>query len=176
MTTIRMNWIALASIALTPGCITALSYQPDKPGSPSTGGYSEMQFSPDHFQVKISATRGTSHKKLEAMAMRRSAEISAQQGYSGFRVLHRNFVDHVYVAEDSRGRVRITYMPGYDDWRDYWKMFRIGAGVKKAAESAWRLANPNHSSFQRDELNFEIKLSSSLGKDIFEAARFLPKK
>ena len=176
MTTIRMKWIALASIALTPGCTTALPYQPDKPGSPFTGGYSEMQFSPDHFQIKISATRGTLHKKLEAMAMRRSAEISTQQGYSGFRVLHQTFVDHVYVAEDTRGRVRITYMPGYDDWRNYWKAFRIGAVVKRVAEPAWLLANPNHSSFQRDELNFEIKLSSSLGKDVFEAARSLREK
>lgn len=175
MIVFRIDWISLASIglltALTAGCTTALPYKPDQPGSPSSGGYSEIQFSHEHFQITISAMRGTSHKKLEAMAMRRSAEISMQQGYPGFRVIRRTFVDHVYVAGDARGRVRVTYLPGYDDWRDYWRVFRIGAGVKRAAEPAWRLANPNHSSFQRDELNFEIKLSSSLGKDIFEAAK-----
>ena len=173
---IRFDWIALALMALlaalTPGCTTALTYKPDKPGSPSSGGYSEMQFSPDHFQITISATRGTSHKKLEAMAMRRSAEISGQQGYLGFRVIRRTFVDHVYVAGDAGGRVRVTYLPGYGDWRDYWRMFRVGAGVERAANPAWLLANQNHWTFQRDELNFEIKLSRSLGKDIFEVAKF----
>lgn len=177
---IRIDWIALASMALpaalTSGCTTALPYKPDEPGLPTSGGYSEMQFSPVHFQITISATRGTSHKKLEALAMRRSAEISVQQGYPGFRVIRRTFVDHVYVAGDLRGRVRVTYLPGYDDWREYWKVFRIGAGVKRAAEPAWRLANPNHSSFRRDELNFEIRLSSSLGKDIFEAEKFIREK
>lgn len=162
-------------IALTVGCTTALPYKPDQPGSPSSGGYSEMEFSPDHFQITISAMRGTSHKKLEAMAVRRSAEISVQRGYPGFRVIRRTFVDHVYVAGDARGRVRVTFLPGYDNWRDYWRLFRIGAVMKRAAEPAWRLANVNHASFQRDELNFEIELSRSMGKDIFDAAK-LPRK
>ena len=29
-----------------------------------------------------------------------------------------------------------------ENWRDYWKVFRIGAGVKGAAGTAWGRANP----------------------------------
>ena len=170
-------WTGMAPLAaLTAGCTTALPYEPDRPGSPSSGGYSEMQFSPNHFQIIISAKRGTAHKRLEALAMRRSADISVQQGYPGFRVIRRTFVDHVYVSGDAGGRVRVTYSPGYEDWRDYWKVFRAGGGARKAANPAWRLANPKHSSFQRDELSFEIQLSTTLGKDVFEAVKFSPRR
>lgn len=129
-----------------------------------------MQFSIDRFQVTISGPQGTPFKKLEAMAIGRNADITLLQGYVGFRVTRRTFVDQVYVAGDPEGRVRITYLPRYDDWRDYWRFFRIGARVtERRADPAWLLADPRRRHLRRVELHYDIELRLKLGKDVFDA-------
>ncbi|GHG67542.1 hypothetical protein GCM10010919_16300 [Alishewanella longhuensis] len=84
-------------IILATLLLSACSSQPDyRPAKGNGYGYSELQISQNYYRVTFKA-RGDERGKARAYALRRAAELTAEQGYDWFVV-----VDKETIAERDR--------------------------------------------------------------------------
>jgi hypothetical protein len=74
--------IALSATCLLASCVTA--YQPDG----ISGGYSDKVLAGNTVQVTFRGNRITTPETVHAFLLRRCAEVTLQDGYNYFRVVH----------------------------------------------------------------------------------------
>lgn len=169
-----MPLLAGAVLLLTACEKTTLPYRVDSPSSPHAGGFSEIAIDPTHYRIRVSEPHGTRRAPMESLALRRAAEISLAKGKYGFLVVQRIFADHVYVAGDRRGTVRITYEPGYDAWTSYWRLYRHGLGLPDLrTEPTWILGEGDRSKLRRVEFYLDFELRPGPAPGVYSAIGLL---
>lgn len=77
-----ISLIALSAACLLAGCVTA--YQPDG----VSGGYSDKVLAGNTVQVTFRGNRLTSPETVHSFLLRRCAEVTLQDGYHYFAVVH----------------------------------------------------------------------------------------
>ena len=95
-----------AAFALLVACTTATPYQAEYD---SERGYSEQQIESNRFHVQFAGNSLTDRKTVETYMLYRAAELTKQNGFDHFRVVHR--------ATDAERRVvpkGTGYSPFYD--------------------------------------------------------------
>lgn len=103
-----MKLIALLSLFLV-GCATG--YQKNS----FSGGYVDTQLAKDIFKVEFSGNGYTSSSKVKEYALRRSAELTIEQGYNHFVILDGNNSSSVYSSGTrSNGNISSNYYGGYN--------------------------------------------------------------
>jgi hypothetical protein len=119
---------AMAAIACLAGglagCETATPYQPLKPGSQQSGGYSEFRIEPDRWKVTFRGNSMTSRETVETYLLYRASELTVNQGYDWFETVQRDTDKHTETYADPMGP------PGpYGwGWRPYWRYYGGGFG------------------------------------------------
>jgi hypothetical protein len=99
--------------------------------------------------------------------VRRAAQLAKLNGAVGFSIDQRLFLDHVYAGADPTGRVRVTYQPGYDAWRRYWRFYRYGLGLEKIdSEPTWLLSDPHAGRYRRVEFDLVVTLRRQAGAGV----------
>lgn len=138
---------------LVCGCATA--------GSAGRGvvAFAEDYLGDDRYRIRVIARHGTGEAWLAPQAARHAAQLATQNGAVGFTIEDRRFLDHVYTGDDGAGRVRVTYQPGYDAWRSYWRYYRYGVGLDKMKrEPIWVFSEKDKKRYRRVELDLVVRL------------------
>jgi len=78
----------LAFALLLAACASATPYQPVGTRGAS-GGYSSQQIENNRFRVTFAGNQFTSRERVENYLLFRAAELTVQQGYDGFTIVHR---------------------------------------------------------------------------------------
>lgn len=103
----QLNQLTRIVVIVTSLLLTACSSQPDYRAAKGNGyGYAEQKISDNYYRVTFKA-RGDDSGEAKAYALRRAAELTAEQGYDWFMV-----VDKETVTErepDAASRVGTTY-------------------------------------------------------------------
>lgn len=145
---------AVLPLLLPGGCAT-----PGTSGQDVVVAIAEDYLGADRYRIRVLARHGTSEGWLERQAARRAAQVATENGAVGFNVDDRRFLDHVYTADDGTGRIRVTYQPGYDEWRNYWRFYRYGLGLEKMErEPIWIFSDPHKGRYRRVELDLVVQL------------------
>jgi len=93
-------------ITLTALALAACSSQPDYRAAKGNGyGYAEQQISTNYYRVTFKA-RGNDSGEAKAYALRRAAELTAEQGYDWFVVVDKETITE---REQHSNRVGATY-------------------------------------------------------------------
>ena len=119
----RLLIAAAAAAALALGaCGTATPYQPLRPGSNVSGGYSDRQIEADRFMVSFSGNSLTDRKTVETYLLYRAAELTLAQGADWFEMVDRQTDRNtkVYADPDPWG------FGGW--WGPTWRLSRRGYG------------------------------------------------
>jgi len=80
----------LAAALLVSACTTPTPYQPLARGSQASGGYSEMRIEDNRWMVRFSGNSLTSRERVETYLLYRAAELTLQNGFDGFVMVHRD--------------------------------------------------------------------------------------
>ena len=109
-----------AILALAAGltaCATATPYQPNVPGQPVSGGYSDYRLDANKFRVTFAGNTLTSRDTVERYLLYRAAELTVAQGYDWFLIAARDTdkTTRTYVDAPTFGPL------GY--WRPYWRYY-----------------------------------------------------
>lgn len=82
----RRILMTLAGVALLSACATPTPYQPADRGRQ---GYSESQIETNRFRVSFHGNSLTERETVETYLLYRAAELTVQNGYDHFTVVHR---------------------------------------------------------------------------------------
>jgi hypothetical protein len=77
--------LILAAVFSLGACVTDTPYRPATNG-PGTDGYSETPVEPGRWIVAFSGNAETSRRTVEGYLLRRSAELTLEQGYDWFTI------------------------------------------------------------------------------------------
>jgi hypothetical protein len=140
-----------AALLLASGlsaCISPTPYQPNRPGSPTSGGYSETRIEPNRWEVSFSGNSMTSRERVEGYLLFRAAELTLQNGDDWFSIVdrHTDRNARTYVQPDPF--YNPWYGPGFGYWRPSWRFRERGFG--------WRTWDPYFGApFFADEVNVQ---------------------
>jgi hypothetical protein len=112
---------ALLALGGLSACETATPYQPLKPGSASSGGYSEVKVEQDRWRITFAGNSMTARDTVETYLLYRAAELTVNQGYDWFETVDRQTYKHTETFADPVGPY------GYG-WRPYWRYSVRGFG------------------------------------------------
>jgi hypothetical protein len=114
---------AVAALGLSACAVTPTPYQPlGIPGSPATGGFSEIQLEPNRFRVNFSGNSYTRRDVVENFLLLRSAELTLAQGGDWFAAVERDTERRTRYRDYgfSGSRFGSPYGYGfYPSWRYY---------------------------------------------------------
>ncbi len=103
----QRNYISQIIVLVTSLLLTACSSQPDYRAAKGNGyGYAEQQISDNYYRVTFKA-RGDDSGEAKAYALRRAAELTAEQGYDWFVVVDKETVTE--RERDAANRVGAGY-------------------------------------------------------------------
>lgn len=109
---------AAASLAVLAGCTTATPYKPlGAPGA--DGGYASQQLDATHYRVSFIGNTLTSRQRVENFLLYRAAELTLQQGYACFTIVHRDTDRDVTLRAQPYGPSGFGY---YRGWAPYWQL------------------------------------------------------
>ncbi len=118
-----------AAILLAMGlasCETATPYQPLRPGSAASGGFTNQRLDANHFRVTFKGNALTSRETVETYLLYRAAELTVDNGFDWFETVdkHTQRDKRTYVDPDP------FYGPGYawGYWRPSWRYYGGGYG------------------------------------------------
>ncbi|HEY9217672.1 MAG TPA: hypothetical protein VIO94_06465 [Phenylobacterium sp.] len=109
-------------------CATATPYQPNIPGQPVSGGFSEIRLEPDRFRVTFAGNSLTSRETVEGYLLFRAAELTLQQGADWFEIVDRQTDRTTRTYIDHDPFYHPWYGSGYYGWRPYWRYYGGGFG------------------------------------------------
>ncbi len=115
---------AIAALGGLSACETATPYQPLKPGSASSGGYSETKLEQDRWRITFAGNSMTSRETVETYLLYRAAELTVNQGDDWFETVERQTDKHSETQVDPIGG---PYGYGFG-WRPYWRYYGAGFG------------------------------------------------
>jgi hypothetical protein len=105
----QLNPLTYVVILFTAFTLTACSSQPDYRAANGNGyGYSEQQISANYYRVAFKA-RGDNTGEAKAYALRRAAELTAEQGYDWFVVIEKETMTERQRDSDSDKRFGAGY-------------------------------------------------------------------
>jgi hypothetical protein len=119
---------ALAVAAGLAACATPTPYQPNVPGQPTSGGYSEVQIEADRFRVNFQGNTLTSRETVEGYLLFRAAELTLQRGFDWFTIVDRATDRQTRTYLEPDPLYRPWYGAGYGYWRPSWRYFGRGYG------------------------------------------------
>jgi hypothetical protein len=125
---------SLALATLLSACATPTPYQPNIPGQPTAGGYSEQRIERDRWRVTFQGNTLTSRDTVEGYLLFRAAELTVQNGFDSFSIVDRNTDRQTQTYVEPDPLYRPWYGPGYGAWRPYWRYQGRGFG--------WRTWDP----------------------------------
>jgi hypothetical protein len=103
----------LIAVALSAACAAGPEYKPRLPGEQV--GYTDQQLSPTRYRVAFSGSTASNRDDVENYLLRRSAEVTAQSGYTHFAFSRRDTERSTNYISDYYGPY--YYYP-YRSW--YW--------------------------------------------------------
>jgi len=110
---------AMAAIGLVVGlsaCETATPYQPLRPGSEVSGGFTDQRLDQNHFRVTFQGNTVTARETVENYLLYRAAELTVSQGFDWFEAVER------HTERDRQTYIDPLYGPGlYGYWRPSWR-------------------------------------------------------
>ena len=117
----RSMILGLAAVLLVagPAPLQAAPYEPLDPLEKHATGYSDMQLPNGHWRVTYLGDGKDSFRKVEADLLRRAAEITLAQGFSGFAKVD---------EEDSQPPVYKAPPAPVNKWDPNWRYFGEGFG------------------------------------------------
>ncbi len=79
----------LAGVLMLGGCVSSTQYTPES----KRGGYSDVQISPDVYEVRAVVNHKTEPQIARDYALIRTAELACKNGYSSFELLDESFTN-----------------------------------------------------------------------------------
>jgi hypothetical protein len=142
---------AVAALALS-ACETATPYQPLRPGSTVSGGYSDRQIESNRWQISFAGNSLTDRRTVETYLLYRASELTLAQGYDWFETVRRNTDTQTSVVAD----------PAYGGWwGPSWRVYggRYGGWSRWGYWGGWGggpWGPADYSTITRFEANAEI--------------------
>jgi hypothetical protein len=124
---------AAAALALA-ACETATPYQPLRPGTATSGGYSERSLEANRWQVSFAGNSLTDRRTVETYLLYRAAELTLAQGYDWFSVVDRQ------TDRDTRVYVDPYFSTwGFGGWDPRWRLYgsRFGGWSRWGGWGGW---------------------------------------
>ena len=114
---------AIAVLGLT-ACETATPYQPLRPGSAQTGGYSDYRIDASHWRVTFKGNSLTSRETVEKYLLYRAAELTLDQGFDWFDTTDRHTERNTSYYGDTDPFYRSGFGLAYGwGWRPSWRYY-----------------------------------------------------
>jgi hypothetical protein len=116
--TSRRLALPIAGLLALAACTTPTPYQPYISGTTAPGGYSEQRIEDNRFRVAFAGNSVTARETVETYLLYRAAELTVQNGFDGFTMVHRDLDPNTEIRVHDYG---FGGPWGYGWWGPSWR-------------------------------------------------------